>query len=148
LNKDGTTRQIPLEEGVQRRIVQDALEGKIPALRKVLTWIVEREKWLLKNQPKNTKAKSSLSFSWESDSADEAMLLLDMITRHPMFAEEDKKLLIGREQSVWRALKPWVVEFGLKKLKGKARLTKEQRDDIERCSIKDGCWELPKEKSE
>jgi hypothetical protein len=46
------TREITVEEALQRRTYQDALDGKGMAQRKVLTWIAKREAWLAKHGPK------------------------------------------------------------------------------------------------
>jgi Family of unknown function (DUF5681) len=45
------TREITMEEALQRRTYQDALDGKGIAQRQVLKWIIEREAWLTKHAP-------------------------------------------------------------------------------------------------
>ena len=50
------TREITMEEALQRRTYQDALDGKAMAQREVLKWIMKREAWLAKNAPKASPA--------------------------------------------------------------------------------------------
>src|SRR5689334_11117848 len=45
------TREVSMEEGLQRRTFQDALLCKRMAMREVIKWISEREEWFAKNAP-------------------------------------------------------------------------------------------------
>ena len=74
-NRGGTTREIPVEEALQQRTYQDALAGKRMAMREVVKWIIKREAWLTKHEP---KARQPILFitNPDPDNADAALVLL------------------------------------------------------------------------
>ena len=74
-NRGGTTREIPVAEALQQRTYQDALAGKRMAMREVVKWIIKREAWLAKHEP---KARQPILFitNPDPDNADAALVLL------------------------------------------------------------------------
>jgi hypothetical protein len=54
----GGTREITVEEALQRRTYQDALAGKRMAMREVMKWILKREAWLEKHEPESAESGS------------------------------------------------------------------------------------------
>ena len=84
----GGTREITMEEALQQRTYQDALEGKRPAMREVLRWIKKREAWLAEHMPKACDFVHR--FTSDPDNADTALLLLGIAAHNPDRAEWGK----------------------------------------------------------
>jgi hypothetical protein len=121
----GKTRQISMEEALQRRIFKDALAGKRMAAREVITWIKERVAWFARHAPplrQEIQFKSSL----DPDNANAALVLLGIATRTEEIADvhEPSRLL----------LEPWAVRLGLDRKGGTASLTEKDREAILRCA--------------
>ena len=121
------TREITVEEALQRRTYQDALDGKGMAQRKVLKWIAKREAWLVKHGPKASRQAITCHSSPDPHNADAAVLLLGIAAPNPARAEfgEDRAQLL---------LEPWVVQAALRRRRGGQRLTDDERDWIRRCT--------------
>jgi len=77
-----------MEEALQQRTYQDALEGKRPAMREVLRWIKKREAWLAEHMPKACDFVHR--FTSDPDNADTALLLLGIAAHNPDRAEWGK----------------------------------------------------------
>jgi len=121
----GGTREITMEEALQQRTYQDALEGKRPAMREVLRWIKKREAWLAEHMPKASNF--VLRFTHDPDNADAALLLLGIATHNPDRAD-------WRKDRAQLLLEPWAVQAALSRRRGGSRLTEKQRDGIRRCT--------------
>jgi hypothetical protein len=122
----GGTREIPLEEGLQRRTYQDALAGKRMAMRQVMKWIIKREAWLAKHEPKAPQ-EGTLIVSDDSDNADAALVLLGIAAPDPARAEfgADRAQLL---------LEPWAVQAALGRRRGGQRLTEKELNAVRRCT--------------
>jgi hypothetical protein len=127
VTRDGTTREIGLEEGLQQRTYQDALAGNVMAQREVLKWIAKREAWLKKNAPATSRSAITRLISPDPDNADAALLLLGIAAANPRRTEFEK----DRAQLL---LEPWAVQEGLRRRRGGQRLTETERDKIRRCT--------------
>ena len=119
------TREITMEEALQQRTYQDALEGKRPAMREVLRWIKKREAWLAEHMPKACDFVHR--FTSDPDNADTALLLLGIAAHNPDRAEWGK----DRAQLL---LEPWAVQAAQRRRRGGHRLTDKQLEDIRRCT--------------
>ncbi|MEI9924979.1 MAG: DUF5681 domain-containing protein [Bradyrhizobium sp.] len=131
------TREITVEEALQRRTYQDALDGKGMAQRKVLNWIAKREAWLVKHGPKPPRQAISSYFSPDPDNADAAMQLLGIAAPNPARAD----IRADRAQLL---LEPWAVQAALGRRRGGQRLTDGERDDIRRCTRDPDCLRWPR----
>jgi hypothetical protein len=131
------TREITVEEALQRRTYQDALDGKGMAQRKVLTWIAKREAWLAKHGPKAPRQVITRHFSPDPDNADAAMQLLGIAA--PNRARAD--IQADRAQLL---LEPWAVQTALGRRRGGQRLTDRERDEIRRCTRDPDCLRWPR----
>ena len=78
----GGTREITLEEALQRRTYQDALAGKRMAMREVKKWIIKREAWLAKHETKAPEPKP-IPISPDPHNADAALVLLGIAAPNP-----------------------------------------------------------------
>src|SRR5215471_7071898 len=123
----GGTRELTIEEALQRRTLQDALEGKRMPQREVLKWILKREAWLLKQGTEASWPPVQRYLSPDPDNADAALQLLGIAAPDPARADIGLK----RAQLL---LEPWAVQAALRRRRGGSRLTDDERDWIRRCT--------------
>jgi hypothetical protein len=118
----GGTREITVEEALQQRTYQDALAGKRMAMREVLTWIVERDAWLAKHEPKAPRSGDWL-ISTGPHNADDALLVLGIAAPAP-------------SSMAWTGmlLEPWAVQTALSRRRGGERLTEGELDTVRLCT--------------
>jgi hypothetical protein len=131
------TREISVEEALQRRTYQDALDGKGMAQRKVLKWIAKREAWLVKHAPKASRQAITRHISSDPDNADAAVQLLGIAAPNPARAD------IGADRAQL-LLEPWAVQAALRRRRGAQRLTDSERDEIRRCTRDPGSLRWPR----
>lgn len=128
VQQDGQTRKLTTEEALHWKIYQDALGGKLGAVRKVLKMIQERDAAIEKKRlakPKHDaqpKGKMDL-IHLSSTHADEALLILGI-------AKANEKLEEGggfdRRQLL---LEPWAVQAALSRPGGK-RLEDDEKAEV------------------
>lgn len=123
----GGTREITMEEALQQRTYRDALAGKRMAQREVLKWIMKREAWLAKHQPKASRPIKIRHISPDPDNVDAALVLLGITAPDP------KREDIGTERAQ-HLLEPWAVQMALRRRRGGNRLTDDQLDQIRGCT--------------
>jgi hypothetical protein len=121
------TREITVEEALQRQTYQRALSGDRMATREVMKWIMKRDAWLAKNAPKASPPVITRHISPDPDNADAALLLLGIAAPNPARAEFDN----DRAQLL---LEPWAAQAALRRRRGGQRLTDRERDEIRRCT--------------
>jgi hypothetical protein len=132
----GGTREITVEEALQRRTYQDALAGKRMAIREVKKWIIKREAWLAKREAKPPEPKA-IRISPDADNADAALVLLGIATPNPTrkdFGADQAQLL----------LEPWAVQAALSRRRGGERLTEHELDEVRRCTRDAGTLRWPR----
>ena len=95
------------------------------AQREIVKWILKREAWLAKHVPKAPGL--AINYSYDSDNADTALLLLGIAAHNPDRAERGK----DRAQLL---LEPWAVQPALRRRRGGHRLTDKQLEEIRRCT--------------
>ena len=122
----GGTREITVEEALQQRTYRDALAGKRMAMREVVKWIIKREAWLAKHEPKAPQPTTFLS-SPDPDNADAALILLGIAAPNPARAN------IGTDRAQL-LLEPWAAQAALRRRRGGQSLTDGERDEIRRCT--------------
>ena len=74
VTQDGKSRELTLEEALQHRTYQEAINGNRPAQREVLKMIDKREKWFAARRP--VPGLNILFETEDPDNANEALLLL------------------------------------------------------------------------
>jgi Family of unknown function (DUF5681) len=131
--RDGGTRELPIEEALQQRTLQDALAGKRMAIREDVKWITERETWLAEQAPKPRRKRVEMLSAPDPDNADAAVVLLGIAA-----PDQDRAWFSGPTQLL---LEPWAVQAALRRRRGGQRLTDEERDEIERCTRDLARWE-------
>jgi len=120
----GGTREITLEEALQRQTYQDALAGKRMAMREVVKWIIKREAWLAKHAP-GAKSPMTVLKEHQPENADAALVLLGIAAPHPARA----KMGGARAELL---LEPWAVQAALRRRRGSQRLTDNECEAIRR----------------
>ena len=122
----GGTREISVEEALQQRTYRDALAGKRMAMREVVKWIIKREAWLAKHEP---KAGQPILFitNPDPDNADAALVLLGIAAPNPAHATS------GAERAPL-LLEPWAVQAALRRRRGGQRLTEKELEKVRRCT--------------
>jgi Family of unknown function (DUF5681) len=120
----GGTREITIEEALQRRTFQEALAGKSMAMREVVKWIIKREAWLAKQEPKPRQQILWVS-NPDPDNADAALVLLGVAAPHPVHAKSGRTALL---------LEPWAVQAALRRRRGGQRLSEEEIEKVRRCT--------------
>lgn len=122
----GGTREITVEEALQQRTYQDALAGKGMAIREVVKWIIKREAWLAKHEPK-IHPPTQFRYSRDPDNADRALVLLRIAAPNPHRAD------IGAHRAQL-LLEPWAAQAAIRRRRGGQRLTERERAEILRCT--------------
>jgi hypothetical protein len=125
VTKGDKTREITMEEALQRRTYQDALAGKRTAMREVIKWIKVREAWFAKHTPP-MRQEVTIKTSLDPDNADAALVLLGIAMRIPECPEF--------REPAYLLLEPWAVQLGLRRKGGVASLTEKDREAILRCT--------------
>jgi hypothetical protein len=117
------SREITIEEALQQRTLQDALAGKLLAMREVVKWIMKREAWRAKHAPKASGREISLIASRDPDNADAALVLLGIAGSDPDGADH-------RWNRSQLFIETWVVQAALRRRRGGHRLTDKDRHAI------------------
>ena len=128
IQQNGQTREVTTEEALNWIIYQDALEGKIGAVRKIVKMIQEYEAALEKKYPPKPKSPPESKMEMidlGSHHADEALLILGIARPHE---DEEKYGRFDRRQLL---LEPWSVQAALSRPGGK-RFDDKERQDIVR----------------
>ncbi|KJC49488.1 hypothetical protein UP09_07265 [Bradyrhizobium sp. LTSP885] len=122
------TREVSMEEGLQQRTFRDALAGKRLAIREVLKWMMKREEWRAKHEPKPV-VKDIPPFipSIDPDNADAALVILGIAAPNPERAD----IRADRAQLL---LEPWAAQAALNRKRGSEPLTERNRYDVQRCT--------------
>lgn len=125
IHRNGVPQQVSIEEALQHKTLQDALEGKRLAERQVLKWILEREAWVAKNTLSHKKKPVEVRYSPNPDNAKHALQLLGIVARDTRFDEQDS--YYPRQ-----LLEPWAVNAALKRRRGWGALSEREIADVER----------------
>jgi len=135
-SRGGIAEEITVEEALQQRTLQEALDGKQMATREVLRWILKREKCLAANQPSRVTKTSWGGTRQDPDNADDALLLLGIACKGP-----DRGIVETRLQLL---LESWAVNAALRRRRGATSLTTKEVNEIRRCTRDDGTLKLPR----
>ncbi|WP_339635856.1 DUF5681 domain-containing protein [uncultured Sneathiella sp.] len=127
VNRNGKLKEIKVEEALQQRTFQDALDGNRMAQREILKWIVKRDKYLAAENRKKSPKAVALKYTGDPSNADDALLLLKVTALDPR--RQDFKS--DRPQML---LEPWAVQMAMGKRRGVKKLTEKQTLEIQRCT--------------
>jgi hypothetical protein len=134
----GGTREIDMEEALQRRTYRDAITGKNMAMRQVVKWIMKREAWLAKHAPQTRWPEIKQYISPDPDNADAALVLLGITA--PNLARAN----VGGDRAQL-LLEPWAVQAALRRRRGGSRLSDREREEIRRCTRAPDSLQWPRE---
>jgi hypothetical protein len=87
--QNGIERELTIDEALELQTYQAALKGNRMAVRAVLKMIEKREVALRKAAPKHVAKPKPYTLEYDSNSADEAMELLNIICRNPAYGIGD-----------------------------------------------------------
>jgi len=124
LTQGGKPREVTLEEALQHRTYQQAIQGNRAAQRDVLKMIAKREKWLAAKRPVSWP--KLLMEPKDPDNANEALLLLGI-------AEPDTRWNYPTDKYQRLQLQPWAVQAALSR-PGRRRLSARDVSEINRCT--------------
>ena len=85
--QNGVARELTIDEALELQTYQAALEGSSMAVRKILKMIEKREVALRQRFSEPITKPKRMRVEYDSDSADEAMKLLNIISRNPQWAD-------------------------------------------------------------
>ena len=122
--RNGTPREITMEEALQQRTWQDAIDGNRSAQREVLKWIIKRDKYLLAEERRKSPRGVTSLFSDDPGNADDALLLLEITALDPTHEDYDEP----RPQML---LEPWAAQG---RRRGGHKLKADNVSEIRRCT--------------
>lgn len=85
--QNGVERELTIDEALQLQTYHDALKGNRMAVRAVLKMIEKREVALRKSAPRPVRRPNPVRIEHDTDSANEAMLLLNILCRNSEFGD-------------------------------------------------------------
>ena len=96
VTENGQERELTIDEALQLKTYEAALKGSKMAVRQVLKMIERREEALQARAPKSQYQPPAVRVSYDSNSANEAMLLLDLLCLNPdrVMGEGPRPLLV------------------------------------------------------
>jgi hypothetical protein len=80
--QNGVQRELTIDEALQLQTYHDALKGNRMAVRAVLKMIEKREAALRKSAPRPVRKPNPVRVEYDTDSANDAMLLLNILCRN------------------------------------------------------------------
>jgi hypothetical protein len=119
VTKGGKPLEVTLEEALQHRTYQEAINGNRAAQREVLKMVDKREKWFAAKRP--VPSFKFLMEPKDPDNANEALLLLGI-------AEPDTRWWLRG-----LLLQPWAVQAALSR-PGRRQLSAQDVSEIKRCT--------------
>lgn len=81
--QNGVERELTIDQALQLQTYHDALKGNRMAVRAVLKMIEKREAALRKSAPRPPRKPNPVRVEYDTDSANDAMLLLNFLCRNP-----------------------------------------------------------------
>lgn len=120
--KDGVAREITVEEALQHKTYQQAIDGSRAAQREILRMILKREQALAKRAPKKVR-QVELSQEYNPENANDAVMILGIGRRYDVGP--------GNKYDRWK-LEPWAVQAALRRRRGGSRLTDKEVREIKR----------------
>ena len=125
--QNGVERELSIDEALELQTYQAALKGNRMAVRLVLKMIEKREVALRKIAPRPITKAKPFALEYDSDSANSAMELLNIICRNPDYGNADgaRRYLVAT----------WAAQAAISR-PGKAKLPERKRDDLH-LSVKD-----------
>lgn len=120
VTENGVERELTVDEALQLQAYQAAVGGSKPAVRAVLKMIEKREKALRASGPSEPVSMTKVSITHESNSADEAIALLDILGENPAF---------GGQRPRPHLVSHWAAQAALSR-PGRRRPDRKEGDDL------------------
>lgn len=134
ITKDGVPREATVEEALQIKTYQLALDGSASAVKEVLRMIAVREQFLVEKRGKKTKIEP-IKYEHDTDNNFDALLLLGLAVPDQRYGGDDhyRRLL----------LQPWAVQMAFNK-RGLKKPKADKMADIMRSTLDAETLVLPK----
>ena len=120
VTQGGVERELTVDEALELQTYRDALMGKRMAVKAILKMIEKREVALRKADPAPPRKVNPISVEYDSDTANEAMLLLNIICTNPQF---------GGTAPRPNVVETWAAQAALSR-PGRRKIDGRQRDDL------------------
>lgn len=127
VTQGGVERELTIDEALQLQTYQAALEGSKMAVRAVLKMIEKREVALKRSAPKPVVRFNPTRIEFDSDSANEAMLLLGIVAPEPTpagWSQDEPRLKI----------ETWAAQAAISR-PGRKRLSEKDISDAKRMTL-------------
>lgn len=137
ITQNGIERELTVDEALQLQTYQAALKGKRMAIRQVLKMIEKREAALGANIPPAQKIK--IEHEYDSDNANEAMLILGIVEYGPPTAgggPATRRLMLAR----------WATQAAISR-PGRKALTDKEIEDVRRDVLDSDKLKWPRRRS-
>jgi Family of unknown function (DUF5681) len=128
ITRDGVPREATIEEALQIKTCQLALDGNKTAIREFLKMIAIREQ-ALADTHKTASAIAEIKMTGDPDNAFDALLLLDIAVPDTRYADDPPDDEYRR-----LALEPWAVQMALNR-RGLGNLSQEEKDAVGRSTV-------------
>lgn len=138
--QDGVMREVTLQEALTLKTYQDALKGNAQARRKIIKMIQDRDALRAtqqKSRGSQTRAIPLRAMASDPDTADAAMLILDIARHNPARAE----IVSDRAQLL---LEPWAVQAALGRRRSTVPLAPRDTSEISRCTRESASLKWPR----
>ncbi len=119
--QNGVERELTIDEALELQTYQNALKGNRMAVRSVLKMIEKREAALRKVAPAPASRVDPVAIEYTSDSADQAMKLLNILCSNPEFP--------GPNSSRPFVIETWAAQAAISR-PGRSKLAARDRDDM------------------
>jgi hypothetical protein len=138
--QDGVMREVTLQEALTLKTYQDALKGSHLARKKIIKMIQDRDALRATQQKSSTFLARKIDYrtmSVDPDTADAAMLILDIARHNPARAEftSDRAQLL---------LEPWAVQAALGRRRSTVALAPRDISEITRCTRESASLNWPR----
>jgi hypothetical protein len=127
VTSDGVTKELGVEEALQLRTYNQALEGNRRAQRRILKMIAQREKAVAR-RPRRYRPIEIVKEHDDPDNAFDALLILDLAKLDPKWDGVDRR---GEEYSRRLLLEPWAVQLAFSRRR-KRRFSNEDLSEVRR----------------
>lgn len=135
VNDRGKTREVTFQEVLQNQLLKRALAGDAGDRREVLKWIAQHDEWTRKHGPQEAPPVITRRVSHDPDNADAALVLLQIAAPHPLREPSNNRRMPLK-------IATWAAQAALRRRRGGARLTDDERDSVRRCIVDSEtlCW--------
>jgi len=144
---DGTRHELTADQALQQSTLKNAMSGKAGAIKRVLGWLLKRERWIRTEEAKKAararkyqqqSGHSPLSYE-DPENANDALQLLGIASR-----DEEYERTVNQSGYVHLQLEQWAVEKALARRRAPEPFTDSEIRNIEVCTHNSDSIDWPK----